>query len=650
MKKLPALCCLAGVATLWLFGAVSAGAAAQREFYVSPQGSDANPGTRGRPFQTITRARDAVRAVNESMAGDIVVYLRGGTYEITSPLEFGVADSGRNGYKVVYRAFEREVPVISGGVQVSGWTPDRDGLYRATFRSDRKLRSLYVNGRRADLAEMEFAGRGAWGKFVIHGDEAWAETPGETLDGIAFSAAEVPLLQQAEDVEMVQHRAWNSLVIGVREVVRENDRTIIKLQQPYGAIAATLAWNCGIAPEQSFVLRNALEFLKKPGQFYFNRATHTLYYYPRPGENMAETEVIAPVSEGLLRVTGDSIARRVERLEFHGLTFSYDHWLLQEVAGSRGLGFGQSCGLYTKFRADGNWHKTHYNVCDLPQATVELRNCRHVRLERNRFQHLTSGAGVSLINDVVDSAVVGNVFDGLSGNAVNVGHPQHYIIGDGPRFARGVEGVCARVLVGNNWIRRVSLDFKQEEAISGFFTEDVEIAHNDIRGTPYCGIALGWWWGNAEIPASTVPKNNRILANRVVETQQILPRDGGAIYVLGEQPGSRIEGNYVESSTRMLYCDDGSAYWTLTRNVVKLIGDYSPETAKDKSWLFLWTPRIHDLTIVGNYTNTDITYNNGVNCVPRDTHVEAPFSPEALAIAAAAGLEPAYRDIAQHEN
>jgi hypothetical protein len=147
-----------------------------------------------------------------------------------------------------------------------------------------------------------------------------------------------------------------------------------------------------------------------------------------------------------------------------------------------------------------------------------------------------------------------------------------------------------------------------------------------------------------------VPKNNRILANRVVETQQILPRDGGAIYVLGEQPGSRIEGNYVESSTRMLYCDDGSAYWTLTHNVVKLIGDYSPETAKDKSWLFLWTPRIHDLTIVGNYTNTDITYNNGVNCVPRDTHVEAPFSPEALAIAAAAGLEPAYRDIAQHEN
>jgi hypothetical protein len=638
---------LAALSVVFLNLAVGS-AAPQHEFYVSPEGSDADPGTRSRPFKTIMQARDAVRMRTESMQSDIVVFLHGGTYHVTSPIEFSVADSGRNGYKVIYRAYGEETPVISGGVAVRGWTAGRDGLYKATFRSDHKLRSLYVNGMRADLAAMEFSGRGAWGRFVIKGDEPWAETSGETLDGIAFSAAEVPVLAQAEDVELAQYRVWNSLVVGVLEIVSEGDRTIVKLQQPYGAIAATLAWDCGFAPDKSFVLRNAIEFLKTPGQFYFNRATDTLYYYPRPGENMVTAEVIAPVSEGLLRIAGESTGKRVENLEFHGLTFSYDHWLLQEVAGSRGLVGVQSLALYTKFRADGNWHKTHYNVCDLPQATVELRSCRNVRFERNRFLHLTSGAGVSLVNDVSDTAVTGNVFDGLSGNAVNVGHPQHYAIGDGALFSSDVEGVCARISINNNWIRRVSLDFKQEEAISGFFTDGVEIAHNDIRGTPYGGIALGWWWGNAEIPPSTVAKNNRIFANRVVETQQVLHGDGGAIYVLGEQPGSRIEANYIESSTRMIYCDDGSAYWTVTRNVVKITGNQSGELAKGKHWLNLWTPRIHDLTIVDNYTNSERMHNAGTNCTPRDTHVGYPFPDEAQAIIAAAGLEPAYQDIAKH--
>lgn len=623
--------------------------ASVREFYVSPSGADTNPGTREQPFLTLARAREAVRGVNTAMTGDVTVFLRGGNYALTEPVTFGMVDSGRNGFKVIYRAYPKETPVLSGGVRVTDWKPDRNGIYQASFRSDHKLRSLYVNGQRAALTTAEFAGKGAWGKFVIKGDEPWAETPGETLDGIAFASSDVPVLGQPDDVELVQHRTWNSLVMGVRAIEREGDRTIVKLQQPYGAIAATLAWNCNIAPEKNFILRNAYEFLKEPGQFYFNRTTQTLYYYPRPGESMANAEVIAPLSEGLLRVTGESTSARAENLEFHGLTFSYDHWLLQEVAGSRGLIGVQSLGLYKKFRADGNWHKTHYNVCDLPQATVELRNCRNVRFERNRFTHLTSGAAVSLVNDVVDSSVEGNVFDGLSGNAVNVGHPQHYKIGDGPLFPAGVEGVCARVRVANNWIRRVGLDFKQEEAISGFFTESVEIAHNDIRGVPYCGIALGWWWGNAEIPASTVSKNNRIVANRVVETQQVLPKDGGAIYVLGEQPGSRIEANYVESSTRLIYLDDGSAHWTVTRNVTKLTGKYSPETAKEKAWLFLWTPRIHDLEIVQNYSNTEIAHNEGVRCVPRDTRVENPFSAEAQQIIAAAGLEPAYRDIAGSE-
>jgi hypothetical protein len=49
------------------------------------------------------------------MKGDVTVYLREGHYELNSPLTFGPEDSGQNGFKVVYRAYGEENPVVSGG-------------------------------------------------------------------------------------------------------------------------------------------------------------------------------------------------------------------------------------------------------------------------------------------------------------------------------------------------------------------------------------------------------------------------------------------------------------------------------------------------------------------------------------------------------
>jgi hypothetical protein len=621
-------------------GVSAAAARIYRELYVSPSGSDENPGTKARPLLTVQCARDVVRGLNAGMTGDVVVNLREGSYAVTEPLEFGAPDSGRNDFNIIYRAYKNESPVINGGVLVTNWSLHHGRIYTAKLNWEGKLRGLFVNGQRAAMTQREFEGRGAWGEFVVAGTEPWAETPGRTLDGIQFDPAEVSALTNPLDVELLQHRTWNFLVMGVREAATEAGARILKLQQPGGAIAATMAWGCNISPTNRFTIRNVFEFLDSPGEFYFNRRTHTLYYFAREGEDMCRARVIAPVSEGLLRISGNSTNERVKNLVFTGITFAHDHWLLEKVGDSRGMVGVQSLGLYTKFRADGNWHKSHYNLCDLPQATVEIRNAANIRFERNQFVQLASGSAVSLVNDVVDSEIVGNVFAGLAGNAVNVGHPQHYIIGDGPLFANGVEGVCARDKISNNFIRRVSLDYKQGEAISGFFTDSVEISHNDIAGVPYGGIALGWWWGNAEIPASTVPRNNVIAFNKVFDTQQELPKDGGAIYVLGEQPGGRIEGNYVRSLSRLIYPDDGSAFWNISRNVL----DPQP----NGKWLFVWTDRIHDLRIENNFTTTTNLQNHATNnCTPVQTVLLGKrLSPAAKKIVRAAGLEKSYRDIA----
>jgi hypothetical protein len=96
------------------------------DLHVSPQGDDGNPGTLDKPFKTLERARDAVRTLRErnqgqAPAGGVTVWLRGGRYELRETFVLGPEDSGQEGRPVVYRAYEGECPVLSGGRVIRGW-------------------------------------------------------------------------------------------------------------------------------------------------------------------------------------------------------------------------------------------------------------------------------------------------------------------------------------------------------------------------------------------------------------------------------------------------------------------------------------------------------------------------------------------------
>ena len=67
-------------------------ARAESAFYVATNGSDANPGTRGRPFRTFERAREAVRGAGQAKARKVIV--RGGVYEFSASFALGPQDSG----------------------------------------------------------------------------------------------------------------------------------------------------------------------------------------------------------------------------------------------------------------------------------------------------------------------------------------------------------------------------------------------------------------------------------------------------------------------------------------------------------------------------------------------------------------------------
>ncbi len=93
------------------------GAGYSIDYYVSPKGSDKNPGTIGRPFKTLKQARDAVRIYikGNNKPENVTVWLRGGVYVFDETFLLQEEDSGQEGFPVVYEAFpDEEIRCIGG--------------------------------------------------------------------------------------------------------------------------------------------------------------------------------------------------------------------------------------------------------------------------------------------------------------------------------------------------------------------------------------------------------------------------------------------------------------------------------------------------------------------------------------------------------
>ncbi len=91
------------------------------DFYVDVvNGNDVNPGTKSEPFQTLERARDAIRLVSSSgmPEGGVTVWIRGGLYERSGTFTLSAIDSGEEGKPIVYRAYPGEEVRIVGGKQL----------------------------------------------------------------------------------------------------------------------------------------------------------------------------------------------------------------------------------------------------------------------------------------------------------------------------------------------------------------------------------------------------------------------------------------------------------------------------------------------------------------------------------------------------
>jgi len=515
---------------------VSRAVAAPRAFYVAPTGADTNAGTQPRPFATLEKARDAVRAVKRDgglPSGGVTIWLRGGEYPRSTPLVLAPEDSGTADRPVVYAAYGDERPVVFGGRRITGLRAQGGGVWQTSIPAARDgqwaFRTLYVNGHRYTLARSP--NRGYF--HMVGGVPDADSSPTGREAGKSRTAFRAPpgALGAWPDLDAINLKVWNRWWTGLLTLRHVDPATgVVELAGPARKPLPT-------GQATPFIVENHPGALDEPGEWQLDRRSGLLRVIPRPGDDLDKAEVFAPVVEQLVLLAGaPDRGQFVEHVEFRGLTFRASHWTLPPQGyDDTQAAVAAGAMIEATGARDCTWDR-----CEMTQTdayAVWLRSgCRHSTLRQCHLHDLGAGG-------------------------VKLGEAQRE---DPPRAA------------GDNRVENCFIHNGGHVHGSGVgvwigASSDNLVTHNEICDLWYTGVSVGWRWGTALNGTG----NNRVTYNHIHHVMQRLD-DGGGIYCLGLQPLTVLGNNHIHDvghdggheNTRGIYLDEGCAAILVERNVI----------------------------------------------------------------------------------
>ncbi|MCX7721872.1 MAG: right-handed parallel beta-helix repeat-containing protein [Verrucomicrobiae bacterium] len=555
------------------------------EFWVAPDGADTNPGTREQPLASVSialrKARELRRLTNAAVAHGARIILRGGVYRLTSPVLIRPEDSGTATGPTVIEAAPGERPVLSGGVEVTGWrklTEKIPGLPKAAQKNVWvadppqfcgrivESRQLWVNGRKAVRAR-EPNGE------AMHRLIAWDRQKQEAW----IPAAPVRALRRTQHLEMIFHQQWEIAVCRVKTLRVEGDKACVTFHDPEGPIQFEHPWPQPVMTTNyasPFVLANAIEFLDAPGEWFQELPSGRIFYWPRANEEMTQARAVVPALETLVHVSG-SLDRPVQHVHFRGITFAHTSWLRPSYAGHVPLQAGMYLLDAYKLVPKGTpeWRSLDNQAwIGRPPGAVTVRAARNIRFEQCAFEHLAS-AGLDAEHGVQDSTIECCLFRDIGGNGIQLGKfSDPGIETHLPYNPADDREVCARIRIANNFVTDTANEDWGCVGICVGFAREVTIAHNEVSNTSYTGISVGWGWTRA----TNCMRDNIIHANHIhhVATRMC---DTAGIYTLSCQPGTVISENFIHDIHMSpyvhdpnhwfyIYLDEGSSYITVRDN------------------------------------------------------------------------------------
>ncbi len=500
-------------------------------FFVSPAGDDAGPGTRERPFATIPRAQRAVRDAKaaEGLTAPVVVNVLGGTYALEGPLVFTPRDSGTAERPVVYRGSGDRPAVISGGRRIGGLRKSGN-LWKVTLEEVKSgewcFNQLYVNGHRRLRARTPNHGH----YFRIRSPLSGAE---ESRRGFIYTEGDVRPWQNLEDAVFVVFGSWYNTIHHVDKLDADN-RTVWftnKSGRPFGWYEKNLR----------YFVENTAEGLDEPGEWYLNRKTGVLSYYPLPDEKVETAVVTAPVvRQTLARFEGDPGEHRyVEHLQLKNLQFRHtDAHLPKDLYDGRQAATVQEAGIV----ADAARHCVieDCEIAQMGEHGIWFRNDCHHNVIRKCHVHDLGGGGIY----VGEKWRWGNDCPGWPGyrSYEDIRHfTEHNVVDncfvhDGCYVFAGSIGV---------WIGQAA---------------HTTVSHNDVCDMSYSGVSVGWDWSGHRSTAH----HNTIEHNHIHHLGHGRMNDMAGIYTLGTSPGTVLRNNAIHDvqayQSPVAYCLGAGIY------------------------------------------------------------------------------------------
>lgn len=344
-------------AAVWVLAELTPCFAAGSEIFVSAAASVGGDGSRGAPFQSPVQARDWIR--NERKVGklspgeSVTVLLAPGDYRLEATFELEAGDGGASGAPVIYRAEKQGTARVFGGLILSGasFQPVRDEGILA--RLDPSVREkvvccqlptgvplpaypdafvgmppapwLYFDGRQMPLARWPNvdAANGGWSVFskVVDNGLPKAESPdphAQKLHPGAFVCDDprAGRWSLADGVWLMGYwtHDWAEQVIRVAGYGKDDGVITLAAPHEFGIMAG----NWGGKKERRFFAFNVLEELDAPGEWYVDRKSRVLYFYP-PRSLDQGGPVLATMTSPLLRI------RNAANIKFEGIRFEYAH-------------------------------------------------------------------------------------------------------------------------------------------------------------------------------------------------------------------------------------------------------------------------------------------------------------------------------------
>lgn len=285
-------------------------------FYVSTDGSDRNDGSSDAPFATLEAARDAIRNIRANSglsSGGATVVVAGGTYYLENTFELTNEDSGTAEYPIKYTAADGESVIISGAKTLSStdFSPI-SAADKSLFVSEEAMSHILVCDLKAlgvtDYGKLFDEDLYATELLVNHKRQTVAQYPNKgeflTFSGLEGTSGAYEngaldnwTLREDEFVLGYFGNDYSFSRLLLLEIDKVAKRFTMEDDSYYG-------YNNGAR----YFFANIPEELDAAGEYYIDRASGKLYYYPEDDFGADTLIEISVNQKELVSITADYVS------------------------------------------------------------------------------------------------------------------------------------------------------------------------------------------------------------------------------------------------------------------------------------------------------------------------------------------------------